>query len=115
MPLTPVSSLPWVETVPLDSHQLLSLTADCVLSVSEDSQLETKAGRRRAARGRKRKMPQEECCASESEEEVEIDRQLDQSLETKSRQHNLTSVNVKNIIHVSARAQTGRCSAVPQA
>lgn len=37
----------------------------------------------------------------ESEGEVEIDRQLDQSLETKSRQHNLTTVNVKNIIHVS--------------
>lgn len=47
-------------------------------------------------------MAEEECGASESEGEVEIDRQLDQSLETKSRQHNLTTVNVKNIIHVSA-------------
>uniref|UniRef100_A0A3B4ZHM6 Si:dkey-27c15.3 n=1 Tax=Stegastes partitus TaxID=144197 RepID=A0A3B4ZHM6_9TELE len=42
--------------------------------------------------------------ASESDEEdtgvdVEIDRQLDQSLETKSKQHNLTTVNVRNIIH----------------
>lgn len=56
--------------------------------------METK--RRRPARSRKRKMAEEE-----SEGEVEIDRQLDQSLETKSRQHNLTTVNVKNIIHVS--------------
>ncbi|XP_031695370.1 GON-4-like protein [Anarrhichthys ocellatus] len=30
---------------------------------------------------------------------MEIDRQLDQSLETKSKQHNLTTVNVRNIIH----------------
>ncbi|CAL8293125.1 unnamed protein product [Merluccius merluccius] len=40
---------------------------------------------------------------SDSEEEVEprleIDRLLDQSLETKSRQHKLTAVNVKNILH----------------
>uniref|UniRef100_A0A8P4KBN2 Si:dkey-27c15.3 n=1 Tax=Dicentrarchus labrax TaxID=13489 RepID=A0A8P4KBN2_DICLA len=31
--------------------------------------------------------------------ELEIDRRLDQSLETKSKQHNLTTVNVRNIIH----------------
>uniref|UniRef100_A0A3Q2PPS6 Uncharacterized protein n=1 Tax=Fundulus heteroclitus TaxID=8078 RepID=A0A3Q2PPS6_FUNHE len=31
--------------------------------------------------------------------EVEIDSELDQALETKSKQHNLTTVNVKNIIH----------------
>lgn len=47
-------------------------------------------------------MTEEECSASESEGEVEIDKQLDHSLETKSRQHNLTTVNVKNIIHVSS-------------
>uniref|UniRef100_A0A3Q3JCV1 Uncharacterized protein n=1 Tax=Monopterus albus TaxID=43700 RepID=A0A3Q3JCV1_MONAL len=51
-------------------------------------------------RRRKRKLTEEE----EEEEkevgvEVEIDRQLDQSLETKSKQHNLTTVNVRNIIH----------------
>ncbi|KAG7254573.1 hypothetical protein CRUP_034618 [Coryphaenoides rupestris] len=50
-------------------------------------------------RSRKRKLPD----MSESEEEVEprleIDRLLDQSLETKSRQHKLTTVNVKNILH----------------
>lgn len=34
-----------------------------------------------------------------SESEPEIDTQLDQSLETKSKQHNLTAVNVKNILH----------------
>lgn len=40
----------------------------------------------------------------QEEEEVAeelIDRELDHSLETKSRQHNLTTVNVKNILHVS--------------
>lgn len=34
--------------------------------------------------------------------EVEIDRELDRELENKSRQHNLTTANVRNIIHVSA-------------
>lgn len=70
--------------------------------------MEVKATRRKAARRKKRKLTEEEeqrGGASESEEEagveVEIDRQLDQSLETKSKQHNLTTVNVKNIIHVS--------------
>lgn len=33
--------------------------------------------------------------------EVEIDRDLDRELENKSRQHNLTSANVRSIIHVS--------------
>lgn len=47
-------------------------------------------------------MTEHDCGASESEGEVEIDKELDQSLETKSRQHNLTTVNVKNIIHVSS-------------
>lgn len=61
-----------------------------------------KAQRRRPARNRKRKMTEHNCGASESEGEVEIDKELDQSLETKSRQHNLTTVNVKNIIHVSS-------------
>lgn len=71
--------------------------------------MEAKAARRRAARNRKRKLTEKEGGASESEEEevgveVEIDRQLDQSLETKSKQHNLTTVNVRNIIHVSSLA-----------
>ncbi|KAG5842791.1 hypothetical protein ANANG_G00181480 [Anguilla anguilla] len=35
----------------------------------------------------------------ESQIEVEIDSQLDRELESKSRQHNLTSANVRNIIH----------------
>lgn len=70
-----------------------------------------KAVRQRMARNKKRKIVEKEGGASESEEEVgvevEIDRQLDQSLETKSKQHNLTTVNVKNIIHVSDATQTG--------
>lgn len=72
--------------------------------------MEMKAVRQRIARNKKRKIVEKEGRASESEEEVgvevEIDRQLDQSLETKSKQHNLTTVNVKNIIHVSDATQT---------
>ncbi|XP_030597777.1 GON-4-like protein isoform X1 [Archocentrus centrarchus] len=82
-------------------------TTDSSLIITmEDSQVEMKATRRKTARRKKRKLTEEEeqrDGASESEEEagveVEIDRQLDQSLETKSKQHNLTTVNVKNIIH----------------
>lgn len=37
----------------------------------------------------------------ELQPEVEIDRDLDRELENKSRQHNLTSANVRSIIHVS--------------
>ncbi|XP_024154023.1 GON-4-like protein isoform X1 [Oryzias melastigma] len=85
-------------------------TTDSSLVITmEDSQMEVKAPRKKAAR-KKRKGPNEEPThgrvkASETEEEedagveVEIDKQLDQSLETKSKQHNLTAVNVKNIIH----------------
>lgn len=45
-------------------------------------------------------------CASSQEEqqeahsEVEIDSELDRDLENKSRQHRLTSANVRSIIHV---------------
>lgn len=78
---------------------------DCFLSLSEDSQGEVKTMRKKTVRNKKRKLTKEEGGASESEGEagveVEIDRQLDQSLETKSKQHNLTTVNVRNIIHVS--------------
>lgn len=91
------------------THTLLNkhLWLDCSMCdvfISEDSQLEMKAQRRRPARNRKRKMTEHDCGASESEGEVGIDKELDQSLETKSRQHNLTTVNVKNIIHVSSCA-----------
>ncbi|KAM6974312.1 GON-4-like protein [Tautogolabrus adspersus] len=85
-------------------------TTDSSLIITmEDSQVEVKSGRRRSGRRRKRKLIEEEDAevggASESEEEaesnvdLEIGRQLDQSLETKSKQHNLTTVNVRNIIH----------------
>ncbi|RVE67145.1 hypothetical protein OJAV_G00114070 [Oryzias javanicus] len=85
-------------------------TTDSSLVITmEDSQVEVKAPRKKPAR-KKRKAPNEEpphdrVKASETEEEedtgveVEIDKQLDHSLETKSKQHNLTAVNVKNIIH----------------
>lgn len=39
----------------------------------------------------------------ELQPEVEIDRELDRELENKSRQHNLTSANVRSIIHVSVK------------
>uniref|UniRef100_A0A8P4GR28 CASP8-associated protein 2 n=1 Tax=Dicentrarchus labrax TaxID=13489 RepID=A0A8P4GR28_DICLA len=88
-------------------------TTDSSLIITmEDSQVEVKAVRRRAVRKKKRRRTDEEGGgASESEEEeeeeeeaaagveLEIDRRLDQSLETKSKQHNLTTVNVRNIIH----------------
>ncbi|XP_068589286.1 GON-4-like protein [Cebidichthys violaceus] len=82
-------------------------TTDSSLIITmEDRQVEVKAARKRVVRKRKRKLTLEEekrGGASESEAEVgvemEIDRQLDQSLETKSKQHNLTTVNVRNIIH----------------
>ncbi|KAM6972861.1 uncharacterized protein gon4la [Aplochiton taeniatus] len=62
-------------------------------------------GKRKGVAKRKRRVVEqedEESGANESEEEVddvEIDRQLDQALESKSRQHNLTTINVRNIIH----------------
>lgn len=60
--------------------------------------------RRRSGRKRKAIEEEEEEQDDDEDEEVAeelIDRELDQSLETKSRQHNLTTVNVKNILHVS--------------
>ncbi|KAG7471545.1 GON-4 isoform X1 [Solea senegalensis] len=83
-------------------------TTDSSLIITmEDSQLEVKAARRRTVRRRRRGklMGEEEdeqvggASESDEKEEVEIDRRLDQSLATKSKQHNLTTVNVKNIIH----------------
>ncbi|KAM9738637.1 uncharacterized protein gon4la isoform 1-T1 [Menidia menidia] len=81
-------------------------TTDSSLIITmDDSQMEVKAARRKTVKKRRRAEEEDEKCkTSETEEEetgveVEIDRQLDQSLETKSRQHNLTTVNVRNIIH----------------
>ncbi|XP_029918856.1 GON-4-like protein isoform X2 [Myripristis murdjan] len=81
-------------------------TTDSSLVITmEEPRPEGRGMRRRAGLKRKKKLTEEEEEESEEEEEeeagveVEIDRQLDQSLETKSKQHNLTSVNVKNIIH----------------
>lgn len=86
-----------------DSHDQSWFMCVCVC-VSEDTQVQ-QVNRRRSSRKRKTMEEQEE---DEEEEEDEdevaeelIDRELDHSLETKSRQHNLTTVNVKNILHVS--------------
>ncbi|XP_017285076.1 GON-4-like protein isoform X2 [Kryptolebias marmoratus] len=85
-------------------------TTDSSLVITmEDSQMKAKTARRKVTK-KKKQTPNEggadeKCRTSETEEEeearveVEIDTQLDQSLETKSKQHNLTTVNVKNIIH----------------
>ncbi|XP_028281569.1 GON-4-like protein [Parambassis ranga] len=86
-------------------------TTDSSLVITmEDSLLEVRAARRKAGRKRRRKTTEEEEEEEEewsgasgteqaAEAEVGIDRQLDQSLETKSKQHNLTTVNVRNILH----------------
>ncbi|MEQ2217164.1 hypothetical protein XENOCAPTIV_025975 [Xenoophorus captivus] len=74
---------------------------------TEDNHKGVKAPRKKAVKKKKRTLNEKEVNekgqTSETEEEtgveVEIDRELDQALETKSKQHNLTTVNVKNIIH----------------
>lgn len=95
----------------------LSVFLADLVSVCLTEDRPVKAPRRRAVRKKRRKLTleeEEEGGASDSKEEeeeeeagaeVEIDRQLDQSLETKSKQHNLTTVNVRNIIHVSSSNQ----------
>ncbi|CAJ1084278.1 GON-4-like protein isoform X1 [Xyrichtys novacula] len=86
------------------------MTDSGLIITMEDIQSGSKTAKRRSGRKRKRKLSEDNVRvggASESEEEeepestvdLEIGRQLDQSLETKSKQHNLTTVNVRNIIH----------------
>lgn len=86
-------------------------TNDSNISTSEDNHKEGTAQRKKAVKKRKRTLNEKEgsekgrTSGTEEEEEgveLEIDRELDQALETKSKQHNLTTVNVKNIIHVSS-------------
>ncbi|KAM4725905.1 GON-4-like protein [Anableps anableps] len=88
-------------------------TTDSSLIITmEDSQKEVKAQGKKAGKKKKRTLNEKEAnekgrtpeTEEEEEEEeagveVEIDKELDQALETKSKQHNLTTVNVKNIIH----------------
>ncbi|XP_051925873.1 GON-4-like protein isoform X2 [Hippocampus zosterae] len=81
--------------------------ADAELIITTDEHPEV-SGRRMLRRKRKRQTEEDE---EEEEEEdkgeeeeqprggLDIDRQLDQLLESKSKQHKLTSVNVRNIIH----------------
>uniref|UniRef100_A0A8C1VWT2 Si:dkey-27c15.3 n=1 Tax=Cyprinus carpio TaxID=7962 RepID=A0A8C1VWT2_CYPCA len=62
-------------------------------------------GRRKGLRRKRDAVSEVEAQQKEAEDEiqpeVEIDRELDRELENKSRQHNLTSANVRSIIHVS--------------
>ncbi|MED6268062.1 hypothetical protein CHARACLAT_018468, partial [Characodon lateralis] len=83
-------------------------TTDSSLIITmEDNHKGVKAPRKKAVKKKKQTLNEKEVNekgqTSETEEEtgveVEIDRELDQALETKSKQHNLTTVNVKNIIH----------------
>nr|XP_015828912.2 GON-4-like protein isoform X1 [Nothobranchius furzeri]XP_015828914.2 GON-4-like protein isoform X1 [Nothobranchius furzeri]XP_015828915.2 GON-4-like protein isoform X1 [Nothobranchius furzeri]XP_015828916.2 GON-4-like protein isoform X1 [Nothobranchius furzeri] len=100
-----------VEVEEEEGHLLVEedTTDSSLIITMEDNQMEVKTARRKALKKKKQTLDEEEVSeksrTSETEEEeetrvdVEIDRQLDQSLETKSKQHNLTAVNVKNIIH----------------
>uniref|UniRef100_A0A8C1N3G5 Si:dkey-27c15.3 n=1 Tax=Cyprinus carpio TaxID=7962 RepID=A0A8C1N3G5_CYPCA len=62
-------------------------------------------GRRKGLRRKRDAVSEVEAQQKEAEDEiqpeVEIDQELDRELENKSRQHNLTSANVRSIIHVS--------------
>ncbi|XP_036411256.1 GON-4-like protein [Megalops cyprinoides] len=83
-----------------------------VITLEDDQRGRRRGGRRKGGVKRKRSTTsgdggaatepgegQEGMSREESQIEVEIDRQLDRELESKSRQHNLTTVNVRNIIH----------------
>uniref|UniRef100_A0A8B9JLD5 Si:dkey-27c15.3 n=1 Tax=Astyanax mexicanus TaxID=7994 RepID=A0A8B9JLD5_ASTMX len=80
-----------------------------VITVDHGQSSTRSSGRRKGCLKRKREMSgtaeaggqQEEDEEDEDEiqPEVEIDQELDRELENKSRQHNLTSANVRNIIH----------------
>uniref|UniRef100_A0A4W5R8Q4 Uncharacterized protein n=1 Tax=Hucho hucho TaxID=62062 RepID=A0A4W5R8Q4_9TELE len=72
-------------------------------SLSDDRQGRGhKGSRKKGGVKRKKRAADGEVGGGEQEgasPEVEIDRELDRELENKSRQHNLTTVNVRNIIH----------------
>lgn len=75
-------------------------------SFSDKEQCGTRAlGRKKGLRRKRDTVGEVETQQKEVEDEiqpeVEIDQELDRELENKSRQHNLTSANVRNIIHVS--------------
>ncbi|XP_072531952.1 GON-4-like protein isoform X2 [Salminus brasiliensis] len=81
-----------------ETEKTLVITVDHGLNVTRQS------GRRKGCVKRKREMSgtSEVGCQQEEDEiqpEVEIDKELDRELENKSRQHNLTSANVRSIIH----------------
>ncbi|KAI7799091.1 putative GON-4-like protein [Triplophysa rosa] len=74
-----------------------------VISLDKEQSGTRPVGRRKGSR-RKREAAgevedQQVVDEDEIQPEVEIDRDLDRDLENKSRQHNLTSANVRNIIH----------------
>ncbi|XP_036001285.1 GON-4-like protein [Fundulus heteroclitus] len=79
-------------------------TTDSSLIITMEENLEeVKAQRKKMGKKKKRTLNEKGRTPETEEEEtgveVEIDSELDQALETKSKQHNLTTVNVKNIIH----------------
>ncbi|KAJ8000198.1 hypothetical protein DPEC_G00202350 [Dallia pectoralis] len=77
--------------------------ADLVITM-DDLQSRGRRGNRKkgVVVRRKKRLAEDEVGDGQQEgvvPEVEIDRELDRELETKSRQHNLTTTNVRNIIH----------------
>uniref|UniRef100_A0AAY5K5J7 Uncharacterized protein n=1 Tax=Esox lucius TaxID=8010 RepID=A0AAY5K5J7_ESOLU len=73
------------------------------LYLSDDHQGRGRKGSRKKGGAKRKKRSAEEQMGAGQQEgtlpEVEIDRELDRELENKSRQHNLTTTNVRNIIH----------------
>ncbi|XP_028821976.1 GON-4-like protein isoform X2 [Denticeps clupeoides] len=74
-----------------EANQCLSITADEGLTAVRQ------AGKKKG--GAKKKRGTAECEGVSEPPELEIDSELDRELENKSRQHRLTSANVRSIIH----------------
>ncbi|XP_060760613.1 GON-4-like protein isoform X2 [Neoarius graeffei] len=72
-----------------------------IITVEKEQNCPRQSGK--AKRGAKRKREMNETGSQQDEDElqpeVEIDQELDRELENKSRQHNLTSANVRSILH----------------
>ncbi|XP_010871993.3 GON-4-like protein isoform X2 [Esox lucius] len=76
--------------------------ADLVITMDDHQGRGRKGSRKKGGAKRKKRSAEEQMGAGQQEgtlPEVEIDRELDRELENKSRQHNLTTTNVRNIIH----------------
>ncbi|XP_060721563.1 GON-4-like protein isoform X2 [Tachysurus vachellii] len=72
-----------------------------IITVGSEQSCSRQSGKAKGGVKRKREMSETGLQQEENElqPEVEIDQELDRELENKSRQHNLTSANVRSIIH----------------